>query len=39
MVGELWERASKGKGLYLMAVKLDGSGRDVREQVADKISA
>lgn len=39
LVGELWERASKGKGLYLMAVKLDDSGRDVREQVADKISA
>ncbi len=37
LIGELWERASDGKGLYLMAVKQDDEGRDVRAQVAEKI--
>ncbi len=38
LIGELWERACEGKGLYLMAVKRDDEGRDVRAQIADKVS-
>ena len=37
MIGELWENASGGKGLYLMAVKDDG-GKDLRTQLADKVA-
>lgn len=36
LVGELWERASDGKGLYIMAIK-DDNGRGVREQLIDKV--
>ena len=36
LVGELWERATNGKGLYVMAVK-DDQGKNVRAQLADKI--
>lgn len=32
-VGELWARASKGKGLFLWAMKRDEAGRDVRGQL------
>ena len=38
MVGELWEKRSKGKGLYLMATK-DDSGQDIRAQLLKKIGA
>jgi len=32
-VGELWARASKGKGLFVWAMKKDEVGRDVRGQL------
>lgn len=38
LVGELWEKRSGGKGLYLMAQKSDDRGRDVREQLLAKIA-
>lgn len=37
-IGELWEKKSKGKGLFLFAVKRDIKGRDVYKQIEDKIS-
>ena len=37
-IGELWEKKSKGKGLFLFAVKRDAKGRDVYKQIEDKIS-
>ena len=37
-IGELWEKESKGKGLFLFAVKLDSKGRDVYKQIEDKVS-
>lgn len=36
-VGDVWEKNSGGKGLFLMAVKKDDQGRCVFEQIADKI--
>lgn len=38
VIGQLWEREMKGKGLYLMAVKKDDRGRPVREQLQAKIA-
>ncbi len=38
MVGELWAKRSGGKGLYLMARKIDDSGRNVREQLSAVLS-
>ncbi|WP_133478252.1 DEAD/DEAH box helicase [Cognatilysobacter segetis] len=38
MVGELWEKRSGGRGLYLMAQKRDDKGRDVRQQLLDKLN-
>lgn len=38
MIGALWEKGSNGRGLYLMARKRDDKGRDVRQQLLDKIS-
>ena len=38
LVGELWEKRSGGKGLYLMAQKSDDRGRDMREQLLAKIA-
>ncbi len=37
-VGELWEKKSNGKGLFLFAVKRDTKGRDVYKQIEDKIN-
>ncbi len=37
LIGELWEREMKGKGLYIMAVK-DDDGKDVRAQLIDKVA-
>lgn len=37
MVGELWAMQSGGKGLYLMAKKIDERGRSVREQLLAAI--
>lgn len=37
-IGELWEKKSNKKGLFLFAVKRDGKGRDVYKQIEDKIS-
>lgn len=37
IVGDVWEKNSGGKGLFLMAVKKDAQGRCVFEQIADKI--
>jgi len=36
-IGELWEEKSGGKGLFLIAVKRDGEGRDVYNQLIEKI--
>jgi type III restriction enzyme len=36
MIGELWERHTKGRGLFLIAVK-NYEGLDVREQILQKI--
>lgn len=37
-IGELWEKHSNGKGLFLFATYKDDNGRDVYQQIADKIS-
>ena len=39
MVGELWTKRSNGRGLYLMARKVDDQGRNVREQLLAAIEA
>lgn len=36
-IGELWEKKSNGKGLFLFAVKQDVQGRDVYRQIEDKV--
>tara|TARA_Y100000780_G_scaffold191058_1_gene178917 strand:+ start:7949 stop:10588 length:2640 start_codon:yes stop_codon:yes gene_type:complete len=36
LIGELWEKAMNGKGLYIMAVK-DNDGRNVRDQLMDLV--
>jgi type III restriction enzyme len=36
-IGELWESKSKGKALFMWAVKKDAAGRDVHRQLEDKI--
>lgn len=38
MVGELWAKSSSGKGLYIMAQKIDQAGRNVRERLLAVIS-
>ena len=38
-IGELWEKKSKGKGLFLFAVKRDIKSRDVYKQIEDKVNA
>ncbi len=38
-VGQLWEKLSGGKGLFLMAWKKDGQGRNVHQQVQAKVGA
>jgi type III restriction enzyme len=37
LVGEQWEKASKGKCLFLFAIK-DDLGRNIIKQIADKIA-
>lgn len=37
MVGELWAKNSQGKCLFLMAVKKDEYGQDVRQQILNVI--
>lgn len=36
-IGKLWEEKSNGTCLFLMAVKLDNQGRNVYQQIKDKI--
>ena len=36
LIGELWEKHTKGKGLFLLAVK-NKDGKDVAEQIKAKI--
>jgi type III restriction enzyme len=36
-IGELWQKASKGKGVFVWAVKRDESGRDVRSQLVESL--
>jgi type III restriction enzyme len=36
LIGELWEKHTKGKGLFLLAVK-NKDGKDVAEQIKEKI--
>lgn len=38
LVGALWAKGSGGKGLYLMAQKVDEKGRNVREQLLATIN-
>lgn len=38
LIAEQWEKLSNGQCLFLMAVKKDGFGRDVRTQLLNKIS-
>lgn len=38
LVGELWAARSAGKGVYLMAQKIDEKGRDVRHQLLDAVA-
>ena len=38
MVGALWAKRSNGRGLYLMARKVDDKGRNVREQLLAAIA-
>lgn len=38
-VGELWARASKGKGVFVWAMKKDETGRDVRGQLRYALEA
>lgn len=38
MIGELWERASNGKGLFAVIEK-DIGGKNMRQQMIDKITA
>lgn len=38
LLGELWERKSKGKALFLMAVNQDDQRRGVYDQIRDKIA-
>lgn len=37
MVGELWEQRTNGRGIYLMAQKMEG-GKNIREQLLAKIA-
>lgn len=37
-MGHLWQEASNGKGIYLMAVAQDEAGRSVEEQIRDAIA-
>jgi type III restriction enzyme len=36
-LGALWEEKSGGKGLFLMAEKRDGAGRDLFRQLSEKV--
>lgn len=38
LIGERWEALSGGKHLFIMAVKTDDKGRDVRDQLLNKLS-
>jgi type III restriction enzyme len=37
-IGELWQQKSSGRGLFLMAEKVDAEKRDVRAQIEAKIA-
>lgn len=37
-VGDRWEQSSGGRCLFLFALKRDGQGRDVFQQIADKLA-
>jgi len=37
-VGEQWEKASGGRCLFLFAVERDEVGRDVDQQIAQKVA-
>ena len=38
LVGHQWEQSSNGRCLYLFAVKRDDDGRDVFQQLAQKLA-
>jgi type III restriction enzyme len=38
IIGELWAKRSEGKGIYLMAQKVDDKGRNVRDQLLASIA-
>lgn len=37
-IGELWEQKSSGKGLFIMAQKVDGQGRNLIQQLSNIIA-
>lgn len=37
-IGQLWEEKSDGKALFLLATKTDDKGRNLFQQIEDKIS-
>ena len=37
LIGELWEKKSRGRGIFLMASSTDAVGRNVEAQISDKI--
>jgi type III restriction enzyme len=36
LIGEIWEKQSKGRGLFLLAVK-DKDGKNVEQQIKEKM--
>jgi len=38
LIGDLWAKKSGGKGIYLMAQKIDEQGRGLREQLLNAIN-
>ncbi|WP_236966839.1 hypothetical protein [Mannheimia varigena] len=38
LIGNLWEKLSQGKSLFIMALKNDGNGQDVRTQLLNKLA-
>lgn len=37
MIGQLWEKSSNGKCLFLMATKKDDKGHTLQEQIESKL--
>lgn len=37
LIGELWEKNSRGRGIFLMASSTDAVGRNVEAKISDKF--